>query len=95
MSWSCLAVPVGVCLGRFFKLKLVYLSMAKYFLLVRGPNLKYLICMNDLLRLKRLGSNLDVMQDEQAGSRWGWLLLCNCRELTCKGYVTFLGLQET
>ena len=62
--------------------------MEKYFLFVSGPNLKYLLCVNDLLSLKRLGSNSDVMQDKQAGSRWAWVS-CNCSELTCIGCADF------
>lgn len=63
--------------------------MEKYFLFVCGLNLKYLLCVNDLLSLKRLDSNVDAMQDKQAGSRWAWVSLCNCSELTCIGYVDF------
>lgn len=45
--------------------------------------------MNDVFGLKSLDTNLAVVQDKEAGSRWPWVLLCNCSELTCIGYLGF------
>lgn len=58
------------------------------FLFVCGSNLKCLLCRTIVSSLKRLESNLDVMQDKQTWSRWAWVL-CNCSKLTWMGYVDF------